>query len=128
MKTSVNSLAASMLCMAALAAGGCVLVVDGDGVHRGHNSEVEWAKAGATAPAAQATVPDGALAQEVRARFKQDSALSGEDLTVSSSGAVVTLHGRLSDVAVLEHALRVAAEVPGVSRVVSRLTVEMEGK
>lgn len=113
------------LCAAALAAGGCVVVVDGEGVHRG-TSDVEWAKVSESTPAA--TTADGALAREVRSRFAADSALAEEDITVSSSGEVVTLHGRLSSAALLEHALGVAADVPGVTRVVSRLTIEMEGQ
>ncbi len=64
----------------------------------------------------------------MRRRFAADSALADEDITVSSSTDVVTLHGRLSDAALLEHALRVASGVPGVTRVVSRLTIEMEGQ
>ena len=115
------------LCAAALAAGGCVVVVDGEGVHRG-KSDVEWAKVGDSAPAAEAATADGALAREVRSRFTADTALAEEDITVSSNGDVVTLHGRLSNPALLEHALGVAAEVPGVTRVVSRLTIEMEGQ
>lgn len=113
------------LCAVALAAGGCVVVVDGEGVHRG-TSDVEWAKVSEPTPAA--TAEDGALAREVRSRFQADTALAEEDITVSSSGEVVTLHGRLSNAALLEHALGVAADVPGVSRVVSRLTIEMEGQ
>jgi osmotically-inducible protein OsmY len=115
------------LCAAAVTAGGCVLVVDGEGVHRG-KSDVERARVSEPAPASSTAAADGALAREVRSRFSADSALAEEDITVSSSGDVVTLHGRLSDAALLEHALRVAAEVPGVGRVVSRLTIEMEGQ
>lgn len=113
------------LCAAALAAGGCVVVVDGEGVHRG-TSDVEWAKV--SEPAANSATADGALAREVRSRFAADTALAAEDITVSSSGDIVTLHGRLSSAALLEHALGVAADVPGVTRVVSRLTIEMEGQ
>jgi osmotically-inducible protein OsmY len=115
------------LCAAAVTAGGCVLVVDGEGVHRA-NSDVEWARVSEPAAASPSVAADGALAREVRNRFTADTALAAEDITVSSSDDVVTLHGRLSDAALLEHALRVAAEVPGVTRVVSRLTIEMGGQ
>ena len=126
LKTQLVSIVA--LGAAALAAGGCVVVVDGEGVHRG-TSDVEWARVSEPAPASSTAVAaDGALAREVRSRFQADTALAEEDITVSSSGDVVTLHGRLSNAALLEHALRVAAEVPGVTRVVSRLTIEMEGQ
>lgn len=124
-KSKTPLVPALVLCAAALAAGGCVLVVDGEGVHRG-TSDVEWAKV--SEPSAAATTSDGGLAREVRSRFLADSVLAEEDITVSSSGDVVTLHGRLSNAALLEHALGVAADVPGVSRVVSRLTIEMEGQ
>lgn len=115
------------LCAAAAAAGGCVVVLDGEGVHRA-KTDVEWARASESGPPSSSAAADGALAREVRSRFSADTALAEEDITVSSSGDVVTLHGRLGDAALLEHALGVAAEVPGVNRVVSRLTIEMEGK
>jgi osmotically-inducible protein OsmY len=126
MKFHTTRMPALVMCALALAAGGCVLVVDGDGVHR-DKSDVEWARVSEPAPAASSAA-DGSLAREVRSRFSADTALAGEDITVSSSDDVVTLHGRLSDAALLEHALRVASEVPGVTRVVSRLTIEMEGR
>ena len=102
-------------------------IEDGEGVHRG-TSDVEWAKVSEPAPVTATEAADGALAREVRSRFMADTALAAEDITVSSSGDVVTLHGRLSNPALLEHALGVAAEVPGVNRVVSRLSIEMEGQ
>lgn len=105
--------------------GGCVLVVGGNGPERG---DVEWKSAGASSSpvTARAATADGLLARDVQARFGIDTLVAAEDITVSSSGNVVTLHGRASNVDVLEHALRVAADTPGVARVVSRLTVEME--
>ena len=127
MKFNTTRIPALLLCAAALAAGGCVLVVDGEGVHRGQ-SDVEWARVSDPAPVSASAAADGALAREVSSRFTADTALAAEDITVSSSEDVVTLHGRLSDAALLEHALRVASEVPGVTRAVSRLTIEMEGQ
>jgi osmotically-inducible protein OsmY len=106
-------------------AGGCVLVVGGNGPERG---DVEWKSAGTSsvpATARSATV-DGVLARDVQARFRNDSIVAAEDITVSSRGDTVTLHGRASSVDVLGHALHVAADTPGTARVVSRLTVEME--
>ncbi|MGD9388614.1 MAG: BON domain-containing protein [Gammaproteobacteria bacterium] len=125
-KFKTSLVPALALCAATLAASGCVVVVDGEGVHRG-KSDVEWANV--SEPAAEtSTVADGSLAREVRSRFMADTSLAEQDITVSSSGDIVTLHGRLDDPVLLEHALRVASEVPGVTRVVSRLTVEMEGQ
>lgn len=103
---------------------GCVLVVGNEG--RPARGDVEWSTGwDREATAAPASV-DGGLARDVEARLRMDSALAGQDLTVSSSGDVVTLHGRMSDLALLENAVRTAAEVPGVARVVSRVTVEVE--
>lgn len=109
--------------LAAVLGSGCVLVVGGDGSGRG--TDVEWStwERGSRAEPAAA---DGGLAREVQSRIRMDTALSAEDITVSSSGSVVTLHGRVGDLALLEHAMRVAGTVAGVTRVVSRLTVEME--
>jgi hypothetical protein len=103
---------------------GCVFVVGGNG--KTHGGEVEWSTSRSSATPMQAPVSDSRLAREVEARLKIDTALGGEDITVSSRGDVVTLHGRVSAVTLLEHAMRVAADVPGVSRVISRVTVEME--
>ncbi|MFU8894816.1 MAG: BON domain-containing protein [Gammaproteobacteria bacterium] len=122
--------AASLLAATTLLTTGCVFVVGGDGSKR--NAEVEWATDRDYSAAYQRSaavgprVADGVLAREVQARLRIDSAVAAEDITVSSSGDVVTLHGRVSDVVLLEHVMRVAAEVPDVRRVVSRLTVEME--
>jgi len=114
-----------VLAIAGMAAG-CVLVVDGDGVRRG-GSEVEWSSdGGGNVITAEPSSASDHLARDVESRFGIDSQLAGEDITISSSAGVVTLHGRLSDITLLEHAVRVAAETPGVSRVVSRITVEME--
>lgn len=103
---------------------GCVLVVGGDGDVR--RADVEWDNTRDAGVTTRSIGADGRLAREVGARISVDTALSGQDITVASNGDVVTLHGRVSDVTLLEHAMRVAADVPGVARVVSRLTVEME--
>jgi osmotically-inducible protein OsmY len=119
-----SPLAAAAIVLAMTTAAGCVVVVGGDKDR--HRADVQWAaRADQAAPAAPRAT-DGSLAREVESRMKIDSSLQREDISVSSSGNVVTLHGRVSDLARLEHAMRIAADVPGVSRVVSRLTVEME--
>ena len=127
MRAQFKTRAVLVLAVAALVvtSAGCVLVVGGDR-KVGGGSDVEWSGARESTVAARGTVNDDRLAREVRARIRLDSALEDEDITVSSRGEVVTLHGRVSDVARLEHAMRVAADVPGVTRVVSRLTIEME--
>lgn len=105
---------------------GCVLVVGDGGGHR--RADVEWAGTRDNTAAATVSSVDDGLVREVESRIRTDSALEREDITVSSSGDVITLHGRVSDVTVLEHAMRLAAETPGVRRVVSRLTVTMEAR
>jgi len=112
------------LVVAMTTATGCVLVVGGERDVR--RADVEWSSNRDDGFTARSIGADGRLAREVGARISVDSALSGQDITVSSSGDVVTLHGRVNDIALLEHVMRVAADVPGVARVVSRLTVEME--
>jgi osmotically-inducible protein OsmY len=103
---------------------GCVLVVgDSGGANRG---DVEWSSSRGHATSTRTVSVDGSLAREVESHIRLDSSLAGEDITISSAGAVITLHGRVSDIARLEHAMRTAAEVPGVTRVVSRMTVELK--
>jgi|GEM_PF-3556247 len=128
MKTGMASGSAAALALtlvvAMTTATGCVLVVGGERDVR--RADVEWSSNRDDGFTARSIGADGRLAREVGARISVDSALSGQDITVSSSGDVVTLHGRVNDIALLEHVMRVAADVPGVARVVSRLTVEME--
>jgi osmotically-inducible protein OsmY len=107
-------------------ASGCVLVVGADGAHR--RGDVEWETSwNKGSRAAEHTTVDGSLAREVTSRIRTDGLLAAEDITVSSVGSVVTLHGRVGDLALLEHAMHIAVEVPDVTRVVSRVTVELEG-
>lgn len=128
MKTGMASISAAAmaltLAVAMTTASGCVLVVGGERDVR--RADVEWSSNREDGFTARSIGANGRLAREVGARISVDSALAGQDITVSSSGDVVTLHGRVNDIALLEHAMRVAADVPGVARVVSRLTVEME--
>jgi osmotically-inducible protein OsmY len=107
---------------------GCVLVVGADGTTtRGASrGDVEWSSSRDSGSLPAAASIDRELARDVEARIRADSSLAGQDLTVATSGAVVTLHGRVADVSLLERAMRVAAETPGVKRVVSRITAEME--
>ena len=108
--------------VAALAgfASGCVVVV-GD---RGQDEEwdVHWA---GSDEVDRATPSDG-LAREVSSRVAAEPALAGQDITVSAREGVVTLHGRVDSLEALEDAMTLAAQTPGVTRVVSRLTVVRE--
>lgn len=123
---SLHGAAVLALVAAAAASAGCVLVV-GDGGSDGYRrADVEWASTRDHGTSATRPSADSGLAREVESRIRMDSSLEREDITVSSTGDVITLHGRVSDVALLENAMRIAAESPGVRRVVSRLTVTME--
>jgi osmotically-inducible protein OsmY len=122
--TTLHYVAALALVGAASSATGCVLVVgDRGGPGRG---DVEWSNSRDRGAPAEVRSYDASPAHEVEARIRMDSSLVREDITVSSAGEVITLHGRVSDIVLLEHVMRIAADVPGVTRVVSRVTVEME--
>lgn len=126
MRRVVNLKRAAMLALVAtMSIGtGCVLVVGNEG--RPARGDVEWSTGWDRETTAAPSAVDDGLARDVEARLGMDSSLSGQDLTVSSSGDVVTLHGRVSDLALLDNAVRTAADVPGVARVVSRVTVDVE--
>lgn len=115
-RTPVAILAAAVL-------SGCVVVVDGE---RGEDRDwdVRWGGDGTTVDRA-ATSDE--LAKDVASRIAGTPGLSGQDITASSRGNVVTLHGRVDSVGALEEAMAVAAATPGVDGVVSRLTVVQEG-
>ena len=126
MKRVVNLKRAAMLALVGTMSigAGCVLVVGNEG--RPARGDVEWSTGWDRETTAAPASVDGGLARDVEARLRMDSSLASQDLTVSSSGDVVTLHGRVRDLALLENTLRTAAEVPGVARVVSRVTVQVE--
>ena len=117
--------AIAIVAFGALLGSGCVVVVGGEGSQR--RADVEWSNSRAGGSYAEPGRQDDALARELESRIRADTALAAEDISVSSSGSVVTLHGRVNELAMLEHVMRLAADAPGVTRVVSRLTVEMEG-
>lgn len=93
----------------------CIIVV-----HEGED-DVEATWVGNYSPTAE----DESLARHIGDAFEGDSTLGAEDLRVSVRRGVATLRGDVSDVAALERAVDVAASVEGVSRVVSRLTVDV---
>jgi hypothetical protein len=116
---------ATLALVATLSIGtGCVLVVGNEG--RPARGDVEWSTGWDRETTVAPTSVDDGLARDVEARLQMDSSLAEQDLTVSSHGDVVTLHGRVSDLALLDNAVRTAADVPGVARVVSRVTVDVE--
>lgn len=125
MKPNASSAAMALFLIVTILTAGCVVVVDGH--EREGRGDAEWSSDWGRTSRAEATSADGSLAREVQSLLGLEPDLAGEDITVSSSGDVVTLHGRVGELKLLERAMRVAAAAPGVNRVISRLTVEMEG-
>jgi len=112
----------TILAAASLAGlGGCVIVVDGKG-----DMESEWASTW-EAENESATEANKTLAREVSAVLAADSLLSGEEINVSARRGAVALHGKVSSTAAVDRALQLAADVPGVESVVSRLSVQFVG-
>ncbi|MCW8846136.1 MAG: BON domain-containing protein [Gammaproteobacteria bacterium] len=110
-------LAASFL----VSLGGCVIVVDGKG-----DMETEWASTW-EAENESAAEANKRLAREVSAVLAADSLLAGEEINVSARRGAVALHGKVGNTAAVDRALQLAADVPGVESVVSRLSVQFVG-
>ncbi len=108
---------------AILATSGCIVVV-GDKDHDDDGVEAGWISSYDEKATARRE-SNAALAELVSRRLDELPALRSEDITVSASGEVVTLFGRLDDFASLQQAVTAAGEVDGVSRVVSRITLDM---
>ena len=67
---------------------------------------------------------DSEVTSEVQSRLSADSGLQGKQLTVQTSGGVVTLSGTVDNDAQRAAASRYASSVPGVKQVVNNLQVE----
>lgn len=93
----------------------CIIVVHED------EDDVEATWVGNYSPTAE----DESLAQHIGDAFDADATLDAENLRVSVRRGVATLRGEVSEVAALERAVEVAASVEGVTRVVSKLTVDI---
>lgn len=120
--SSVSRLASAALLAGSLALGGCVVVVDGTG-----EVDTEWASSYSESRAEQAE-EDKALARAVSDALAGDPDLGGQDISVSAYRDTVTLHGRALTPVDVDRALKTAAATPGVSRVVSRLSVEVKAE
>jgi hypothetical protein len=77
---------------------------------------------GAVDPAEAATEA-AALAERTRQALRDDASVDSRDISVSASGNVITLNGRVPSSRQRDQAVRTAAAVSGVGRVVNRLTV-----
>ena len=104
--------------VAALA--GCILVVDERGETDSH-----WASS-YDDHSDERLEADRRLANRVKDELEFDELLRHEDIEVRAHGDTISLHGRLSDVALLGRAMELAASTQGVRKVRSRLTVVYE--
>ena len=66
---------------------------------------------------------DNQISAAVNTALVQDSLVKASDIRVSTRDGVVTLDGRVANASQASRAARLAASVPGVSRVVNRLGV-----
>jgi len=115
-------MALNALLMILVFGSGCVIVVDGTD----DSPDAHWIGDFETNVEVRRESNEQ-LATLVSERLAEETALSSEDITVSASNRVVTLHGRLNDVASLEQAVDIAGQVEGVDRVVSRITLDVRG-
>ncbi|HEY6958436.1 MAG TPA: BON domain-containing protein, partial [Candidatus Limnocylindria bacterium] len=68
--------------------------------------------------------PDEAIADAVRRELARDASTEALELDVDVDRGIVTLSGRVSDLADSDNALAVAGRVPGVVDVVDGIEVE----
>lgn len=114
-----TKLIASVVAAASLVTlGGCVVVVDGR-----DDGEVKWASTW-EAENEMATEANQELARKVSAALAGDETLAGEKISVSARRGAIALHGTVFSADAVNRALQLAAGVPGVTSVVSRLSVE----
>lgn len=71
-----------------------------------------------------AAVTDGWLTTKVKAKFADETALERSDISVETTGQVVTLNGSVRSSAARSRAVEIAAGTDGVARVVDRLVVK----
>jgi len=71
---------------------------------------------------------DSEVTGEVQSRLNADSGLQGKQLTVQTSGGVVTLSGTVDNEAERSAASRYASSVPGVKQVVNNMTIAPESE
>src|SRR5215470_1686950 len=66
---------------------------------------------------------DNEITSQVQSKFSQDSGLQGKQLTVETSGGIVTLSGTVDNDAQRTAASRYASAVPGIKQIVNNLQV-----
>jgi osmotically-inducible protein OsmY len=115
-------IALSVFLMTVVFGTGCVIVVDGTD----DSPDAHWMASYESDSDARRESND-LLARKVSDRLAEETSFDAEDISVSASHKVVTLHGRLHDMASLEQVVDLAGGVDGVERVVSRITLDVRG-
>lgn len=77
-------------------------------------------------PSGSGGAPDGELVDAVRRELRRDASTSELDLAIDVREGIVTLRGRVMDLADSDSALAVAGRVPGIVDVVDEIEVEAE--
>lgn len=107
------------LALASLGLTGCVIVISDEGI----TSDRDGLRLGDDHAHRSG---DRALAAQVRDALELDPMLKGVDFSVAASDGVVTLRGRVADIASFDRAVELARNTKGVDKVVSRLVVEVK--
>lgn len=114
--------ALSVFLMTVVFSTGCIIVVD----DTEDSPNAHWVASYETDSDARRESND-LLARKVSERLAEETSFDVDDISVSASNKVVTLHGRLYDMASLKQAVDIAGDVDGVERVVSRITLDVRG-
>lgn len=114
-----SKIIASLIAAVSLATlSGCVVVVDGR-----DDGEVKWASTW-EAENKLANEANQELAKKVSLALAADESLAGDKISVSARRGAIALHGSVTSTDAVNRAMQLAAGVPGVTSVVSRLSVE----
>lgn len=71
---------------------------------------------------------DAEIVSNIYAKYAQDSALIGTDLTVSSQQGIIILEGNVTMQSQADEAIKVAKSIPGVSDVRSNIVIKTNPK
>ncbi len=104
-----------LLVTSLLLLGGCASAIISGGAHGGYGAEEGRSRTEVS--------HDAAISARVDARLVNDRRLGGSDIRVTTRRGVVTLAGTVASRALAQRAVKLAAGVAGVRRVVSHLRV-----
>jgi hyperosmotically inducible protein len=80
-------------------------------------------KAGQAASDIKSAVAEGTLTTKIKAKMALDDLVKAGDISVETTGSVVTLTGRVRSAAERDRAVRLAQETDGVTKVVDKLQI-----